>query len=171
MTPYLITNDLSSCSPGNAKHFAKLVLVECASGVQSPDFDNLRFVELGLWQHLAMCATAFGAAFEPHIFNVLVVRANPDMQGIHAFSIVARMAGKMAFWYWAMSKFVAQAMRQDGLALNPNLTVSVGIKSGFPFPAIIRAALVNFAPKAFVKCFHRCNYSIFDTRFERIYLS
>lgn len=88
------------------------------------------------------------STFCHHVVCVFFRGSSKKMIGIHAASIVTAMKRPQTFGQRAIMQLVGKAMCERGLAIDANLTVFVAPATSLPFPTFIRAAFINFLPKA-----------------------
>lgn len=120
-------------------------------GEQPSYFDDIVVGDFGLGISRAPCTTTlFG-----HVRHIVGLRAKPEVRGIDTPGIVAAgtvVASLVAIWNWAIGQFPGDPMRLCGFAIipiaNPNLSISLAVKSTRPKPTTIWRALVNFLPKS-----------------------
>lgn len=88
-----------------------------------------------------------------HVVNIVLLCAKPEVGGIHAAWVVARMANEQPIWDGAVMPFVAKAMaklcasRPLFFIASHERAIASGGSRAYPIPTIIRAALVYLFPE------------------------
>jgi hypothetical protein len=83
-----------------------------------------------------------------HVRNVVGISAPAKMRGVAARRIVARMQSQQTVWPWPARKTQGNVRCFLYRAANANPAITTHKPMALPFPAIIRAALINLSPKA-----------------------
>lgn len=86
-----------------------------------------------------------------HVVDVVGVRAEEQVRGIHALPVVAAMQDAHAveafsFGNWSEAQLPRDAMRRDSDPVALEVAVAARIQAGRPFPAI--AGLIDLRPEA-----------------------
>ena len=71
------------------------------------------------------------------IANVISMRAQEEMLGIHAVRVVAAMAYEEAIWDGAMEQLIGESMGHDVSLLVPETPIAVSVMPPAPFPTTV----------------------------------
>lgn len=89
------------------------------------------------------------APFCDHVGSIVFRRTQEQVRRIDARRMIAFMQAIQASRDWAVMQFVRTAMCLCKTTIHLDYPVSMLIMGGFPIPAFVRAALIDFAPKSF----------------------
>lgn len=116
---------------------------------QSADQKNIRFAEFGRWIPLTRSRKGSPPALLRHILKVFKTRPRPQMSRVYAWGIIARVANIIPLWNWAIVQAIAYAIGLFVSALFvADLAVAIRVSAPLPFPTVVRAAHIDFCPKA-----------------------
>lgn len=143
-TPINVMNNHPHSGIIDAKHFAKMGLSITALIVQMTDFIYLRLSKHCTRIPFSKCGSFLGGA----VAHIILICAEKQMRWITAFSVIAMMAHKHAFWDFTIGQFSCYTMGIQHFVIQPDSAITIGFNSNLPFPTFIRVgSKANTRPK------------------------